>query len=214
MTTATAPRTERAERTERPEAYEEFTRGPAPPPWWVPWLVAASVAVLVIGVGSYLVYGRGYFVPSMMGRLNTFPPVTGYYQGEEVRFVHTEASDLNVAARLTGMMRSQVVTVPELGQLPPSALAKVFVFTNGIRRESPPRGPFGFQPDVFDSVPGDPGYTPLRAVNIVSWKKGVTPRLLRSADQVRQAEVSGEVTITEPGVVVNMPILRWPTGSR
>lgn len=212
MTTTISPdRTDRRASPERPEAYEEFT--PRVAPWWVPWLVAVAVFALVVGVGSYLVYGRGYFVPSMMGRGHV-PPVTGYYQGDEVRFIHTEASDLNVAARLTGMMRSQVVTVPELGQLPPSALGKVFVFTNGIRRESPPRGPFGFQPDVFDSVPGDPGYTPLRAVNIVSWKKGVTPRLLRSADQVRQAEVAGEVTITEPGVVVNMPILRWPTGSR
>lgn len=210
MTTAMKETLERPQRSQRPEAYEEFA--PKTSPWWAPWLVALTVASLVIGVGSYLIYGRGYFVPSMMAR-GQVPTIKGYYGGDEVRFQHTEASDPNVASLLTGMMDSLVATVPSLADVPPSALGTVYVFQNGVK-PSGDRGPFGYQPDVFDSVPGEPTYRPLRAVNLVTWNKGVEPKVLRSADEVRRVEAAGEIVVARPGVVVNIPIVRWPTGSR
>jgi hypothetical protein len=85
-------------------------------------------------------------------------------------------------------------------------LAAVYVFANGVRRE----GPFGFQVDVFDSVPGQTGYTPLRAVILVTWQVGHRPRILRSVEEIQAASRQGEVTLTRPGVVVNIPILAWP----
>ena len=39
-------------------------------------------------------------------------------------------------------------------------------------------------------------------------------RELRSVAEVKEAEESGEVTVTEPGIVVNFPVLVWPGGSR
>ncbi|MBI2867563.1 MAG: hypothetical protein HYX97_04435, partial [Chloroflexi bacterium] len=136
------------------------------------------------------------------------PEVRGFYKGGEVRFIHTEASDPQVAGVLTMMMGPQVVLVPSLAQVPESALAGVYVFTNGVKGG----GPFGFQPDVFDSVPGDQGYSPLRAVVLVTWKDGVTARELRSVDEVKAAESRGELTTKRPGAVVNMPMLSWPGG--
>ena len=138
------------------------------------------------------------------------PPVKGLYQGEELFFIHTETSDPEVATLLTMMMGPQVVLVPSLAEAPESALANVYVFTNGVKGD----GPFGFQADVFDSVPGDQGYSPLRSINLVTWKESAIPSELRSMEKVREAETIGEVTIERPGIVVNMPILRWPGGNR
>ena len=75
-------------------------------------------------------------------------------------------------------------------------------------------GPLGFQPDVFDKPPGDPGYRPLRKIVLVTWQAGVTARVLKSAADVEGAATNGEVTTEEPGVVVNMPFLTWPAGRR
>ena len=143
---------------------------------------------------------------------NDFAPlVMGFYEGGEVLFIHTEASDPDVVTMLTEMMGGPlVVLTPELAQAPPALLANVYVFTNGIDGH----GPFGFQADIFDAVPGDEGYRPLRAVNLVAWKEGAEARELRSVSDLKAAEEKGEVAITRPGIVVNMPILVWPDGSR
>ncbi len=138
------------------------------------------------------------------------PPERGFYKGQQITFIHTEASDPKVAAMLTRMMGPQVLVVPRLKEIPARLLADVFVFTNGVRGE----GPFGFQPDVFDAAPGDPRYTPLRRVNLVTWKDGVRARVLRSVEEIREARGRGEVTVAQPGVVINMPFLTWPGGQR
>ncbi len=140
----------------------------------------------------------------------TVPPVQGFVDGREILFIHTEASDARVAGMLTAMMSSPVLVVPTLAQVPDSALANVYVFTNGIGGH----GPFGFQPDVFDSPPGSEGYSPLRRLHLVTWNGGRTPRELRSATEVNAAEAAGDVAIELPGVVVNMPFLTWPGGQR
>ncbi|MBI4218561.1 MAG: hypothetical protein HY682_00350 [Chloroflexi bacterium] len=138
------------------------------------------------------------------------PLVRGFYQGGEVQFIHTEASDSQVAGMLTRMMGPGVQVVPGLATVPAGSLSAVYVFTDGVSGD----GPFGFQADVFDSVPTDPGYSPLRSLHLVSWKPTATPRLFRSAAEVRDAEAKGEVTIEKPGVVINMPVLVWPGGHR
>jgi len=140
----------------------------------------------------------------------TVPPVKAYAEGQEIRFIHTEASDAKVAKLLTDMMQSPVLVVPSLAQAPAAMLANVYVFTNGVKGD----GPFGFQPDVFDRPPGSEGYSPLRALHLVTWKDPQSARELKSVAEVKAAEAKGEVTIERPGVVVNMPILSWPGGRR
>lgn len=167
----------------------------------VAW-IAVSVAILasVIGLGSWWTYGRGGRVPS----------VQGFYEGKTITFMHTEASDPSVAKKLTGMKGSPVLEVPELADVSASSLAKVYVFQNGVRGG----GPFGFQPDVFDSAPGDPGYRPLRSVELVTWNPGVKPKVLRSSAEIEAAAARGEINVESFGVVVNMPFLTWPGGRR
>ncbi len=142
--------------------------------------------------------------------MNLAPLVKGYYDGDELFFIHTEASDRQVATMMTEMMGPQVVLVPRLAETPASLLADIYVFQNGVEG----MGPFGYQPDVFSSVPGTEVYSPLRAIHLVSWNADATPRELRSVEEVHAAASRGEITINESGVVVNMPVLVWPGGHR
>ena len=142
--------------------------------------------------------------------MNLAPLVKGYYDGDELFFIHTEASDRQVATMLTEMMGPQVLLVPRLAETPASLRAEVYVFQNGVEG----MGPFGYQPDVFSSAPGTEGYSPLRAIHLVSWNEDAAPRELRSVEEVQEAASRGEITINESGVVVNMPVLVWPGGHR
>jgi hypothetical protein len=148
--------------------------------------------------------------PSGSAGQNPTPPVKGLYKGKEILFIHTEASDPQVAGMLTQMMGPKVFTVPSLAKISKDLLADVYVFTNGVKGA----GPFGFQEDVFDAVPGDARYTPLRSVVLVAWRGRTTPRLLGSVEEIQAAIRKGEVTLKRPGAVVNMPIIAWPGGQR
>ena len=162
-------------------------------------MAAVALAVAFTGVAI------GYFLNPV-----GIPPVRGYMEGKEIRFIHTEASDAKVAELLTEMMGSPVLVVPSLAQAPKATLSNVYVFTNGIRGE----GPLRFQPDVFDNPPGTAGYSPLRALNLVTWKKEESARELKTAAEVERAVNKSEVKVERPGVVVNMPMLTWPGGRR
>jgi hypothetical protein len=138
------------------------------------------------------------------------PAGKAYAEGNEIYFVHTEASDAGVAEKLTNMMESPVMFVPSLASVPDDSLANVYVFTNGIEG----KGPFGFQSDVFDNPPGTDGYTPLRRLNVITWADGADARELTSVAEVLEAESSGELAIEQPGVVINMPFVFWDGGKR
>ena len=138
------------------------------------------------------------------------PAGKAWADGKEIYFIHTEASDAGVAEKLTNMMKSPVVLVPSLANVPAESLANVYVFTNGLAGT----GPFGFQADVFDNPPGTDGYTPLRSLHLITWTDETKARELTSAADVLAAEAAGELTIEQPGVVINMPFVVWDGGKR
>lgn len=162
------------------------------------------LAVLVL-IGLSGCAAQGEQMPTAL-----LPAGMAYAEGKEIYFVHTEASEAGVAELLTNMMESPVILVESLADTPESALAEVFVFDNGIAGS----GPLGFQPDVFDNPPGTAGYSPLRRLNVVTWVEPNQARLLTSATEVLAAQEAGEVTIAQPGVVINMPFVSWDGGER
>lgn len=144
----------------------------------------------------------------------TVPAVTGYSEGREILFLHTETSDPKIAKILTDMMGgSPVLVVPSLARAPKEMLARVYVFTNGMTGNGP-MGPLGGQADIFEHPPGSPAYSPLRAVTLVAWKDDKSARILKSAAELQSAIDSGEISGEDPGVVINMPFLTWPGGQR
>ena len=164
-------------------------------------LVVTGLVALIIG---------GFVLVARQQTGFVVPPVDGFMEGQQIRFIHTEASDPGVSKLLTEMKGSPVLIVPSLAKAPRELLANVYVFTNGVAGE----GPFKFQPDVFDNPPGQAGYTPLRALQLVSWKRPERARELKSAGEVKQALTQGEIEIRQPGVVINMPMITWPDGHR
>lgn len=92
--------------------------------FWI--LVALVITTGVIGFGAWWTAGSGPSEPTaggmgdmtVTGEVPVPPPVTGYYVGEEILFIHTEASDSQVADMLTSMMGSPVLVVPQLAHVP------------------------------------------------------------------------------------------------
>jgi hypothetical protein len=144
------------------------------------------------------------------GTFAQVPAGRAYAEGKEIYFTHTEASDAGIAEKLTNMMKSPVLFVPALADIPESAFANVYVFENGITG----KGPLGFQPDIFNNPAGTDGYSPLRQIILVKWADGAKAGELKSEAEVLQAVTNGEVTLTKSGVVVNMPFLVWDGGKR
>lgn len=153
---------------------------------------------------------QGMGMPGMMGDAPVIPAGLAYADGQEIRFIHTEVSDPDIAQLLTDMMNSPVLVVPALADVPDSALATVYVFTNGPEG----MGPLGFQPDVFDNPPGASGYSPLRRIHLVTWTEPGAAVELKSAADVQAAISDGRLTEAIPGVVVNMPFVTWADGQR
>jgi hypothetical protein len=152
----------------------------------------------------------GFVIAARFYTGTVVPPVDAYLEGKRMLFIHTEASDPQVAALLTQMKGSPVIIVPELAKVPRELTAPVYVFKNGVQGE----GPFKFQPDVFDNPPGAKGYTPLRELHLVTWKDERNARELKRAEDIRLAVERNEIAIERPGVVINMPFLTWPGGRR
>lgn len=148
--------------------------------------------------------------PNLKMEFAQLPAGKAFAEGEEIYFVHTEVSDAAIAETLTNMMKSPVLLVPSLANVPQDSLAVVYVFENGITG----MGPLGFQPDVFNNPPGTEGYSPLRQIILVKWVEGASTRELTSESEILDAESSGELKTNITEVVVNMPFVVWDGGKR
>ena len=99
-----------------------------------------------------------------------------------------------------GFYRGQVISYLDFGPVKlarGNKVAPIWVVTNGADA----------QRNIVDTVPGRRDYTPLWAVRMVTWKEGVTPRVLRSKSAVDQAVRAGQATVKAMPIVVNCPVL-------
>jgi hypothetical protein len=58
----------------------------------------------------------------------------------------------------------------------------------------------------LDSVPGDPGYSPLWRVYAVTWSDAATPRELKSEAEITAAQQAVELSIETTRLVANAPV--------
>ena len=175
-------------------------------------MIGFVVLILVVGtIGASLAPAASSASGGMDAKApGSVPPGRAYLDGQEIYFIHTEVSDADVAKLLSDMMKSPVIHVPALSQVPATALADVYVFKNGVKG----MGPLGFQPDIFDNPPGSVGYSPLRRLTLVTWQDPAGARELKSLVDLRSAESRVEVTLEKAPVVINMPFVTWPGGKR
>ena len=131
------------------------------------------------------------------------PLIKALYDGKDILLITTEVSDKAMKDQIGNFTGYPVNYDPKLTKS--QDIGNLWIFKNGVNGP----GFMGFQASVVDSIPGDPGYTPLWKVSIVEWKTGITPTILGSDDAIAGAQTKGQITITPTNVVVNCPILQW-----
>lgn len=133
------------------------------------------------------------------------PMAKAYENGNDIYLIATDASEAELAEQLTEITGFKVNVAPILAQTPEEAMGQVYVFRNGVEGD----GPLGFQPAVVNAKPGDEGYSPLMRLNYIDWSSGSDPAVLRSVEEIMEAESSGQLAITETGAIVNHPAVMW-----
>ena len=139
----------------------------------------------------------------------TIPLHKGWYNGEPVYFIITDASEQIHADTITKQQKWKVELAPLLANAPKEALSKTYLFTNGVKGD----GIHGSQGEVFTSTPAQPqAYSALTSHVHVTWNNAQQAQVLDSEEAILDAERQGLVTLTELPVVINMPQIVWPGG--
>ena len=131
------------------------------------------------------------------------PLAKGYEDGNEIFFITTDTSNELVAQQETEFLGFNVNFSPLLSQIPEASLSQAYVFTNGISGE----GPFGFQIPVLSAKPGDSNYSPLLHVNTATWRDNSSAKILKSLQDIMDAEKNSDLTINKTGIIVNHPVI-------
>ncbi|MGA7368043.1 MAG: hypothetical protein WBX01_02870 [Nitrososphaeraceae archaeon] len=137
----------------------------------------------------------------------SIPISTGFIDGKIAYFIATDASTQEVASSVSNTTGFKVNYAPTLANTSESARQQGFVFLNGFSGEE--GGPLGSQLSVATAIPGDPDYSPLFDINYVRWNTNNTSdiRILKSAEEIFEAQQNGELTITKSNVVINSPAI-------
>lgn len=183
-------------------------------------IIATVVVLMIMIVASPLVLVQHQTIAQEQKELGSvlklsrasipidIPLVKGYENGNEIFFIATDVSDMKTAEMATNLTGFKVNFAPLLAQTPETARGQAYVFTNGIEG----KGPFGFQIPVLNAKPGDEGYSPLLQMNMVEWEQGATPKELKSAQEIMDAEKNGTITVNKTDIIVNHPAIKWQGG--
>lgn len=138
------------------------------------------------------------------------PVQRAWFEGKTVFYITTDVSDAAVAeakkANFAPRLAYALPALPAQSAKPqtpqPSSLDKVYAFAKTD------------QDSVFASAPlpmghanRDAAYSPLWQMIVVTWKSGASKRVLKSEEEVLDAQEKGWVTLLATGVVVNCPIV-------
>jgi hypothetical protein len=147
-------------------------------------LAAATPTVALAGNGNTMGMGP-------MHRM-TVTSFLGFYDGHKDVFLSTDISSRAEATaehiNFSGKLGASNKTAEEIYMVNGSAAVG--------------------QLPVFSSEPGEPTYTPLWHEEFVTWKSGVTPKLLLKDDQITKLEKQGMLSVRDTKVVLNCPIIK------
>ncbi len=175
----------------------------------IPVLIAITVtSIVAINVSvKQDSFAQGQSMDNLTLSNVSIPVSTGFIDGKIAYFIATDASTQEVASSVSNTTGFNVNYAPTLANTSDSARQPGFVFVNGFSGEE--GGPLGSQLSVATAVPGDPDYSPLFDINYVQWNTNNTSeiRILKSADEIFDAQQKGELTITKSNVVINSPAI-------
>ena len=151
-------------------------------------VVAALVALPVAGAlgGNGNTMGMG---PMSKTTVTSF---LGYYDGHKDVFLSTDVSSRSQATA------EKINFSRKLGASNKTAEEIYLVMGTAATGQLP----------VFSSEPGEPTYTPLWHEELVTWKAGITPKLLLKDDQITNLQKQGMLTVRETTTVLNCPIIK------
>jgi hypothetical protein len=112
----------------------------------------------------------------------------------------TQATKIAKKAVTPGFYRGKAVGYFDFGPIKLKAgnkLAPIWTVTNAAEG----------QHNIIDTVPGQTDYSPLWQVNMVTFKSGITPYLLKSKADVDAAVGKGDATVQRTSTLVNCPVL-------
>jgi hypothetical protein len=129
------------------------------------------------------------------------PLVSGWFNGRAVQYVTTDVSDPDVAIEMQANYVPRLVNaLAQPGK--PGAVERIYRVANFA------------QGSVLPSIPSPAGsgnrdrnYSPLWQVHMVHWVDNVKPHLLKSEEEILDAEEKGQLAITKTDVVVNCPVI-------
>jgi len=147
-------------------------------------LAAVSATVALGGNGNSM--GMG---PAHRTSVTSF---LGYYDGHKDVFLSTDVSSRSQATA------EKINFSRKLGASDKTAEEIYLVMGTAATGQLP----------VFSSEPGEPTYTPLWHEELVTWKAGITPKLLLKDDQITQLQKQGMLNVRETTIVLNCPIIR------
>jgi len=139
----------------------------------------------------------------------TIPMHKGIFNSTSLFYIITDSSDQEFAKVISEKQNWKVEFSPPIGNAPPIALQKIYVFTNGITGN----GIYGFQDEVFSNTPDQESeYSPLSSIVEVTWKKGQNRTVLESTEDILKAREGERIEFKETEIVLNTPQIIWPKG--
>ena len=125
----------------------------------------------------------------------------GYADGKLAFFIATDSSDNQTATSISSSFEHKINFAPLLSSIPKLYVQQGYDFLNGFKGE----GHFGSQLPIASALPGDKSYSPLIQLNFVKWNKNSDARLLKSSNEVEQAEKNGNLQIIKTNIIINSP---------
>lgn len=140
--------------------------------------------------------------PKPVSYVIQLPGIPGWYKGEPILYLQTEASDAGLAASQKANFVARLANAANT-----AAVDDIYAVTNFKQSNIVPSAPLPAGPGNTD-----PNYTPLWQVTTVTWIDPTQATLLKSEEDVLAAQAGHLVTLTKTNLVVNCSIIYSPKG--
>lgn len=176
-------------------------------------IVSASITIMLQASNNIVFAQNGNASKDSNLTSISIPVSKGYVNGNISYFISTDASEKQIVSSITNTTKFIVNYAPSLADTPQSVRQQGYVFLNGIKGDSPNE----FQIPVASATAAaaaptttdsNKRYSPLFQINYVKWNDNSTARILKSVDQIMDAQSKGEISITKTNIVINSPFVQ------